>query len=89
MVWYLMLQFFDMVLYGIVWYTSTIEGSDRVADAARAREQRSPKGQGLLRKEGPTTYAILSRNLVLSRFMRFLKGFHIALIESHPAFKEH
>ena len=34
----------------------------RVADVARAREQRSPKGQGLLRKEGPPTYAILSQN---------------------------
>ena len=45
----------------------------RVADVARAREQRSPKGQGLLRKEGPPTYAILSQNLVLSQFMRFLR----------------
>ena len=29
-------------------------------------------------KEGPPAYAILSRNLVLSRFRRFLKGFHRA-----------
>ena len=59
----------------------------RVAEVARAREQRSPKGQGLLRKEGAPTYAILSpRNLVLSQFTRFLKGFHRAFNESHPAF---
>ena len=58
----------------------------RVADVARACERRSPKGQGLLRKEGPPTYAILSRNLVLSRFTRFLKGFHRVFNESHPAF---
>ena len=50
----------------------------RVAEVEGARERRSPKGQGLLRKEGPPTYAILSRNLVLSRFTRFLKGFHRA-----------
>ena len=36
------------------------DGVGRVAEVARAREQRSPKGQGLLRKEGPPTYAILS-----------------------------
>ena len=52
------------------------------------REQRSPKGQGLLRKEGPPTYAILSRNLVLSQCTRFLKGCHRALNENHPAFVE-
>ena len=39
--------------------------SDRVAEVEGARERRSPQGQGLLRKEGPPTYAILSRNLVL------------------------
>ena len=50
-------------------------GQGRVAEVARAREQRSPKGQGLLRKEGASTYAILSRNLLLSQFTRFLKGF--------------
>ena len=61
---------------------------DRVAHVARARERRSPKGQGLLRKEGPPTYAILSRNLVLSRFSHFLKGFYRAFNKSHPAFKE-
>ena len=48
---------------------------DRVAQVEGTWERRSPKGEGLLRKEGPTTYAILSRNLVLSRFIRFLKGF--------------
>ena len=51
-------------------------------------ERRSQKGQGLPQKEGPPTYAILSRNLVLSQFMRFLNGFHRALNKSHPAFKE-
>ena len=40
------------------------------------------------RKEGPPTYAILSRNLVLSRFTPFLKGFHRAFNKSHPAFIE-
>ena len=45
---------------------------------------RSPKG--LLRKEGPPTYAILSRNLILSRFTRFFKGFRRALNESYIAF---
>ena len=58
----------------------------RVADVEGAQERRSTKGQGLLQKEGPPTYAILSQNLVLSRFTRFLKGFHKALNESHPAF---
>ena len=58
----------------------------RVADVEGAQERRSTKGQGLLRKEGPPTYAILSRNSVLSRFTRFLKGFHRAFNESHPAF---
>ena len=52
------------------------------------RERRSPKGQGLLRKEGPPTNANLLRNLVLSQFTPFLKGFHRALNESHPAFIE-
>ena len=52
------------------------------------RERRSPKGQGLLRKEGPPTYAILSQNSVFSRFTHFLKDFHRALNESHPAFVE-
>ena len=62
--------------------------SSRVADVEGAWERRSPKGQGHLRKEGPLTYAILSQNLVLSQFMRFLKGFRRALNESHPAFEE-
>ena len=60
----------------------------RMADVARTREQRSPKGEGLLRKGGPLTYAILSRNLVLSGFMRFLKGFRRALNKSQHAFIE-
>ena len=58
--------------------------SHRVADVEGPRERRSPKGQGLLRKEGPPKYAILSQNLVLSRFTRFLKGFHRTFNESHP-----
>ena len=60
----------------------------RVADVGGARERRSTKGKGLLRKEGPPTYAILSRNLVLSQCTRFLKGCHRALNENHPAFVE-
>ena len=58
--------------------------SVRVADVGGPRDRRSPKGQGLLRKEGPPTYAILSRNLVLSRFTRFLNGHHRAFYKSHP-----
>ena len=50
----------------------------RVADNEGPRDQRSPKGQGLVQKEGPPTYAILSRKLVLSRCTCFLKGFHKA-----------
>ena len=60
----------------------------RVAHVGGARERRSTKSQGLLRKEGPPTYAILSRNLVLSRFKRFLKGFHRVFNKSHLAFVE-
>ena len=52
-----------------------IYADSRVADVGGAQERRSTKGQGLLRKEGPPTYAILSRNSVLARFTRFLKGF--------------
>ena len=63
--------------------------SDRVADVGGARERRSTTGQGLLRQEGPPTYAILSRNSVLSRFTHFLKGFHRAPNGNHPAFLEH
>ena len=58
--------------------------SNRVADVEGAQERRSTKGQGLLRKEGPPTYAILSRNLVLSRFTCFANGFHRAFNERHP-----
>ena len=43
----------------------------RVADVARTREQHSPKGEGLLQKGGPATYAVFSQNLVLSGIMRF------------------
>ena len=58
--------------------------ADRVADVEVPQYRRYPKGQGLLRKEGPPTYAILSRNLVLSRFTRFMNGHHRAFYESHP-----
>ena len=58
----------------------------RVADVEGPRDQRSTKVQGLLRKEGPPTYAILLQNLVLLQFMRFLKGHHRAFCESHPTF---
>ena len=62
----------------------------RVADVEGPRDRRSPKGQGLLRKEGPPTYAILSRNLELSRYTRFMNGHHRAFNESQlsqPAFE--
>ena len=58
----------------------------RVADVEGAQERRSTRSQGLLRKEGPPTYAISSQKLVLSRITRFLKGFHRALNGGHPAF---
>ena len=61
----------------------------RVAEVGGPQDRRSTKGQGLLRKEGPPTYAILSQNSALSRFTRFLKGFCKALNESHPAFIEY
>ena len=48
----------------------------------KLRDQWSPKGQGLLPKNGPPMYAILSRNLVLSQFTCFLKGFH-AIIKNN------
>ena len=57
----------------------------RVADVEVPQYRRCTKGQDLLRKEGPPTYDILSRNLVLSRFTRFLKRHHKAFYESHPA----
>ena len=41
--------------------TGQLVGQARVAHVGGARERRSMKGQGLLRKEGPPTYAILSR----------------------------
>ena len=70
------------------WKLPMVFEETRAAHVARARERRSPKGQGLLRKEGPPTYAILSQNSVLLQFTRFLKGFHRALNKSHPAFVE-
>ena len=60
-------------------------GPSRVADVEEPQNRWCTKGQGLLRKEGPPTYAILSRNLVLSRFTCFFKGHHRAFYESHPA----
>ena len=50
----------------------------RVADVKVPQYRRYPKGQRLLQKEGPPTYAILSQNLVLSRFTRFMNGHHRA-----------
>ena len=47
----------------------------------------SPNGQGLLRKGGPPTCAILSPNLVLSQCTHFLKGFHRALSKKQLVFK--
>ena len=57
----------------------------RVADVGEPRERWCTKGQGLLRKEGHPTYAILFQNLVSSRLTRFLRGHHGALYKSHPA----
>ena len=56
-----------------------------MADVGVPQYRRCTKGQGLLRKEGPPICPILLRNLVLSRFTRFLKGHHRAFYESHPA----
>ena len=56
----------------------------RVADVEVPQYWRCKKSQVLLQKEGPPTYAILSRNLVLSRFTRFMNGHHRAFYESHP-----
>ena len=50
----------------------------RVAEVGGTWKRCSLRGQGLLRK------ANLLRNVVLTRFTRFLKGFHRALYESHP-----
>ena len=52
---------------------------NRVADVEGPRDRRYPKGQGLLRKEGPPTYAILSR------LTCFMNGRHRAFYESHPS----
>ena len=59
-----------------------------MADVEVPQYQRYTKGQGLLQNEGPPTYAILSRNLVLSQFTRFLIGHHRAFYESHPSLGE-
>ena len=59
-----------------------------MADVEGPRNRRFVKGQCLLRMEGPPTYAILSRNLVLSQFTRFLIGHHRAFYESHPSLGE-
>ena len=63
-------------------FDDTVNG--RVADVGGPRDRRSPKGQSLLRKEGPPTYAILSQNLILSRFPRLMNGHHRAFYKSHP-----
>ena len=60
----------------------------KVADVLGPWDRRLPKGQGLLQKVEPPTFAILSQNLVLSQFTSFLKCFCQALNESHSAFIE-
>ena len=57
-----------------------------MADVEGPQDRRSPKGQGLLRKEGPPTYAIFSRNLILSRFTRFMNGHHRAFYKKSSYF---
>ena len=68
---------------------------NKVPDVEEEQERRFTKGPSLLRKEGPPTFAILSRNLVLSRFdwlsqsferktSCFRRGFN----ESHHTFWE-
>ena len=53
------------MIYGDILKVSCLFHEYRVPDVARLCDRRSPKGQGLLRKEGPPTYALL-QNLVLS-----------------------
>ena len=62
-------------------------GTKSVTDQ-KSRDQRLPKGQGLLRKGGPLIFAILLPNLVLSRFTLVLKGSQRAFNKSHPSFGE-
>ena len=87
------LQSREAVIYQHRYFSHIGEGvvadCPRVAEVGGLRDRRSTTGQGLLRQKGPPTYAILSRNSILSRFTRFLKGFRRALNESHPAFVEH
>ena len=87
----------DRISYGISSVATILRRSvlgstrickNRVADVEGTRDRRSPKSQGLLRKEGLPTYTILSQNLVLSQFACFLKGFHRAFYESHSALGE-
>ena len=69
--------------------TASLNGEEhfvgRVAEVARAalteRSGSSTKGRS-------PNIRYLSRNLVLSQFTRFLKAFHRAFNESHPAFIE-
>ena len=60
----------------VPWLMYTVQCTVRVADVEGPRDRRSLKGQGLLGKEGPTTYAILLRNFSCKVFRLFLKGCH-------------
>ena len=58
------------------------------ARAHRAQTYKARSQVGSSTNGGPSTYAILSRNLVLSRFIHFLKDFRGALNKSQPSFIE-
>ena len=70
---YIHFQHIDSLI-SVQWEVARIQGGRCCATA--------PKGPG------PSTYAILLWNLVLSRFTRYLKGLQRAFNESHPAFVE-
>ena len=57
------------MIYGDILKVSCLFHEYRVPDVARPCDRRSPKGRGLLRKEGPPTYAISqwSRWVVLGK----------------------
>ena len=71
--------------YGMVYVGGGVGSDSRVTGVGVAWSQRCPKGQGSLRTAGPLKYAILSRNVVLSQFTHFLKGFHGVFNKIHPA----
>ena len=56
------------MIYGDILKVSCLFHEYRVPDVARPCDRRSPKGQGLLRKEGPPTYASVAKlSIVASR----------------------